>query len=146
MMMVMMMVVMMMMTMCAVVRGVATAEWEERPEPLDHSDPWSKYFMNSDWVYTVQVEEAIILPDSLQGNATIELRSPTQGSLCGRRFPVDVSIVFFAWLRDGGQVETGLCEPNSPWEDLDDWERELITEHIPDYCANKDSNRKPPEP
>ncbi|XP_076454313.1 metalloproteinase inhibitor 3-like [Babylonia areolata] len=121
-------------------RGTAVAEYEEREEPIDHSDPLWRYDPFSDWVYTVRVEKAIKMPENLTKETTITMRTSTQGSLCGTRFPLDVSIVFFARVNDQGEIETGLCEPNTPWEALSDWDRELITEHIVDYCDSKDAS------
>ena len=40
---------------------MALAEYEEREEPLDHSDPFSKYSPFRDWVYTVRVDKPIVV-------------------------------------------------------------------------------------
>lgn len=127
-----------------VVRGVATAEWEQRKEPMDHNDPYAKFHTDSDWVYTVHVNQAIIMPSDCQQNKTIEIRTPTQESMCGVRFPLDVPFVFFGWVRTDGGVATGLCDPNTDWDSLDDFNRELIADHLADICTERAKNVLPP--
>jgi len=125
-------------------RGMALAEHMERKYPLDHSDPWEKYSPHNNWVYAVRVDQAIKMSEEMKKMGVLEIRSSTQDNLCGTRLALDVDALFFARVNYEGKLETGLCDPNAAWGMLDDWTKELITEHVPDYCANQ--GRSPPPP
>ncbi|KAK7097402.1 metalloproteinase inhibitor 3-like [Littorina saxatilis] len=129
-----------------IVRGTAMAEYKELEEPLDHSDPYPEFNSFADWVYAVKVDRAIVMPRNMTTAKTVKIRTSTQDNLCGSRFALDIDYVFFASFNYDGEVETGLCDPNTPWDSLTEWDQELITDHIVDFCTNRDKPVTPPEP
>ncbi|KAK7097403.1 hypothetical protein V1264_004389 [Littorina saxatilis] len=112
-----------------VFRGRAVSEYVDRQGPAD--DPF--YLLISDRVYTVIVDQAIVMPDSFRGDKSIKIRTPVSGSVCGTTFPLFSSRVFFASEYDG-QVHTGLCDPNEPWDGLSHRDKAEITEHLSERC------------
>ncbi|XP_076463589.1 metalloproteinase inhibitor 3-like [Babylonia areolata] len=115
-----------------IIRGKALSEFREK-HPTFRGD---EYNTMDQYVYTVEVEQAFKVPESLQNSNTIELRTRVQGSLCGTRLALDVDTVYFGFVFDG-KARTGLCSPNTAWDRLSEGQRSaLATNTTDEFCAS----------
>ncbi|XP_076463801.1 uncharacterized protein LOC143295976 [Babylonia areolata] len=116
-----------------IVHGTVIAAYEERQSPYDPDD---KFPADSEMVYTIEVKEAIRMPDSLKGQKMVSLSTPMQFSMCGTRLNLDVEGIFFGAPNYQGKMQTGACHPNVAWSGLTPQERHMITKEVPALCAN----------
>ncbi|XP_070191248.1 uncharacterized protein [Littorina saxatilis] len=90
-------------------------------------------------VFTVRVDQAFMMPASLRNNQTITI-DPSSGSSVETSFTLNEDTLFAADMRQSGEVETSMCSPNTPWNDLSARSQQLLeSNEFPQYCANLDT-------